>query len=390
MATILLATIYIASISLGLPDSLLGAAWPSMYQELEGSLSWAGSISMVISAGTIFSILYSHRLIRKFGTGKVTVISVAMTALALMGFSMSRDFWHLCLWAIPYGLGAGCVDVALNSYVAVHYKSRHMTWLHCLWGVGAAIGPLIMGKCLMGGLNWTGGYQITGILQIILTTLLFFMLPFWEKKNETVWGKEKCRQKLTLKDVLQQPGAGAMMTGFFCYGALEITVGLWAASYMVFVKRISSSRAAFMTSLFYLGIMMGRFLGGFIADHAGDKYMIRIGQLLAAAGLISLIIPGYEMFWMEGLLLTGMGLAPIYPSLLHSVPKHFGEEAAEVIMSVQIVGAYGGSILMPPLFGILAETFSMRLFPWYLLYLLIMMCVMTELMNRKREKKRRK
>ena len=386
MATILLVIIYIASISLGLPDSLLGAAWPSMYQNLEGSLSWAGMISMVISAGTIVSTLHSHRLIRKFGTGTVTVASVALTALALMGFSMSRDFWHLCLWAVPYGLGAGCVDVALNSYVALHYKSRHMSWLHCLWGVGAAVGPVIMGKCLMGGLNWTGGYQITGILQIILTTVLFCALPFWEKTDHILDGGWRRDRDMTLREILSLPGAKSVMTSFFCYGALEITAGLWAGSYMALFKGISAQKAAFWTSLFYLGIMAGRFLVGFAADRLGDRNMIRLGQVLAMAGIICLILPAYRAFWMEGLVLIGMGFAPIYPGLLHAIPKQFGEERAQAIMSIQIVCAHAGSILMPPLFGVLAEWFSVRLFPWYLLFLLGMMIFTAERSNRRMQR----
>lgn len=389
MATILLVIIYIASISLGLPDSLLGAAWPSMYQDLEGSLSWAGTISMLISAGTIVSILYSHRLIKKFGTGKVTVASVAMTAMALMGFSMSRDFWNLCLWAIPYGLGAGCVDVALNSYVALHYKSRHMSWLHCLWGVGAAIGPLIMGKCLMAGLNWTGGYQITGILQVALTTVLFCVLSFWEKNSQVLEKEKKKGYHMGLREILNVAGLKAVMTCFFCYGALEITAGLWAASYMVMVKRIDAQTAAYWTSLFYLGIMLGRFLVGFAADWVSDKNMIRIGQVLALGGIVCLILPRYRAFWMEGLILVGMGLAPIYPSLLHGIPQQFGEENVQQIMGIQMVCSYGGSILMPPLLGVLAEHFSMRLLPRYLLILLLMMIFMSEWGNHLMKRQKR-
>lgn len=387
MATILLTIIYIAAVGLGLPDALLGAAWPSMVQEMEGALGWAGAISMVISAGTIVSILYSHRLIRVFGTGKVTVISVGMTGLALMGFSMSRNFWHLCLWAVPYGLGAGCVDVAVNSYVALHYKSRHMSWLHCLWGVGAAVGPLIMGKCLTASLNWTGGYQITGILQIALTMILFIALPFWEKGDRALWKRGKYRRDLTFREIVRRPGAGALMISFFCYGALEITIGLWTASYMVLCKDINASRAASLTALFYLGIVMGRFLAGFVADRIKDKNMIRIGQLLTALGFVCLVLPGYEAFWMEGLLLLGMGLSPMYPGLLHAIPEQFGAERAEEMMSVQIVCAYVGSILMPPLFGILAEVYSVGIFPRYLLILQAVLIIMTERVNCSGKKK---
>lgn len=381
MATILLIIIYIAAVSLGLPDSLLGAGWPAMCGDLEGTISWAGTIGMVISAGTILSSLYSYQLIRKFGIGKVTVASVSITALALMGFSMSREFIHLCLWAVPYGLGAGCVDVALNNYVALHYKSRHMSWLHCLWGVGAAIGPLIMGKCLMGGLKWTAGYQITGILQILLTTVLFCVLPFWEKTDLRMEKRKHRDRFLTLKEVFHLSGAGAVMTAFFCYSALESTAGLWAGAYMVFFKGIDVGMAASWTSLFYLGIVSGRFLVGFITDYVGDKNMIRIGQLIAVSGIACLMLPEEIFFLQIGMIFLGFGLAPIYPSLLHATPIQFGEEKTQIIMGVQMAFAYAGSILMPPLLGWIAEFVTIRSYPVYLLALLIMMFFMVERVN---------
>lgn len=381
MATILLIIIYIAAISLGLPDSLLGAGWPAMCENLEGSISWAGTIGMVIAAGTIVSSLHSYRLIRKFGIGRVTVASVCITALGLMGFSMSREFWHLCLWAIPYGLGAGCVDVALNNYVALHYQSRHMSWLHCLWGVGAAIGPLIMGKCLTGGLKWTAGYQITGILQILLTTVLFCVLSFWEKTDLSMEKKKRRGHVMTLKEVFHLSGARAVMTSFFCYSALESTAGLWAGAYMVFFKGVDAGTAASWTSLFYLGIVSGRFLTGFITDYMKDKNLIRAGQVIAVVGIGCLMMPESVYFLQIGMMLLGFGLAPIYPSLLHSTPEQFGEEKSQIIMGVQMVCAYAGSILMPPLLGWIAEAASIKVYPVYLLLLLALLFFMAERVN---------
>lgn len=381
MATILLIIIYIAAISLGIPDSLLGAGWPAMCEDLEGTICWAGTISMVIAGGTVVSSLYSYRLIRKFGIGKVTVASVAITALALMGFSMSREFVHLCLWAIPYGLGAGCVDVALNNYVALHYQSRHMSWLHCLWGVGAAIGPLIMGKCLIGGLKWTAGYQITGILQIILTTVLFCVLSFWERTDLKMEKKKRKGRFLTLKEVFQLPGAGAVMTAFFCYSALENTAGLWAGSYMVFFKGVDAGMAASWACLFYLGIAAGRFLTGFITDYLGDKNMIRAGQIVAVIGVGCLMTSDSVYLLQIGMMLLGFGLAPIYPSLIHATPAQFGEEKSQIIMGVQMAFAYAGSILMPTLLGWMAEVLTIQIYPAYLLLVLILLFFMAERMN---------
>ena len=179
MFQLLLVIIYLAFISLGLPDALLGSAWPSMYRELGASVSYAGIISMIIAGGTIISSLFSDRLIRNFGTGRVTVVSVAMTAAALFGFSSSHSFLQLCVWAVPYGLGAGSVDAGLNNFVALHYKSRHMSWLHCFWGIGATAGPYIMGLCLTRGFKWNSGYMVVGVIQIALVACLVLSLPLW-------------------------------------------------------------------------------------------------------------------------------------------------------------------------------------------------------------------
>lgn len=383
MSSILLIVIYIAFISLGLPDSLLGSAWPVMSQDLEASVSWAGIISMIISAGTILSSMMSGRMMRRLGTGKVTVISVAATALALMGFSLSHNFWHLCLWSIPYGLGAGSVDASLNNYVALHYKSRHMSWLHCFWGVGATIGPFLMGKCLAEGLNWTAGYQMIGIMQIVLTTVLFFALPLWrgEQRGQETEDTEAEKSRLTTGQVFSLPGAKAVLITFFCYCALESTAGLWASSYMVLQRGIDSKTAASWASLFYLGITLGRLICGFITEQIGDKKMVRMGEGLILLGLAVLLLPGDNRMILAGLLLIGLGCAPIYPSIIHSTPEHFGAENSQSIMGFQIACAYTGSSLMPPLFGMLAQHISIRLYPAYLLLFTVLMLFAWEWVN---------
>lgn len=386
MATILLMIIYIAAVSLGVPNSLLGAGGPAMCMDLEGSVLWIGILSSLISAGTIVSSVSSWRLIRKFGVGKVTVFSVGMSALALMGFSMSREFWNLCLWAIPYGLGSGCVDVALNNYVAVHYKARHMNWLHCLWGIGAVIGPLIMGKCLTGGLKWTAGYQITGIFQIILTTVLFCVLSFWEKLEVEKDGKKLRNRFLTWKEVLGLPSAKTMLIESFCYSALESTVGLWAGSYMVFFKGIDVGTAAAWTVLFYLGMVAGCFLNGFLTELLSDRGLIRIGQLASVAGIGCMMLPGEVFFWQIGLLFLGFGLSPVYPSLLHSIPRQFGEEKSQMVMGVQLAFSHGGRMLIPLLIGWIAERTSMESYPLCLFFLLLILSLMAERRNWKMRK----
>lgn len=384
MTHLLLAIIYIAFISLGLPDSLLGSAWPSIYTEFGVPLSYAGIISMIIAFGTIISSLQSDRLTRKLGTGKVTAISVVMTALALFGFSVSHSFAMLCLWAIPYGLGAGSVDASLNNYVALHYESKHMSWLHCMWGVGATLGPYIMGFALTGGNGWNMGYRYIGILQIVLTAVLVFSLPLWKGSKTTATDfTDTSRKPLSLPEIIRIPGAKEVMLCFFCYCALEQTTGLWASSYLTLYKGILPETAASFASLFFIGITIGRALSGFVTMKLSNVQMIRLGQVLIAVGIITMLLPGLPLFSLIGLILIGLGCAPIYPCIIHSTPAHFGAERSQAIIGVQMASAYIGTCLMPPLFGILANRITVALLPLYLLAVLLIMVLMHELLTRK-------
>ena len=378
----LLAIIYLSFISLGMPDSLLGAAWPVMHVELETPLSWSGIIFMIISVGTVISSLNSDRLTRRFGTGKVTAASVALTCAALIGFSLSASFWQLCLWAVPYGLGAGGVDAALNNYVALHYASRHMSWLHCMWGVGATVGPYIMSGVLSRGGSWHGGYLVIGCLQLALTALLFVSLPLW-KSQRTVQTDQESGKAISLANVVAIPGAKAVMLCFFCYCALEQTVGLWASSYLVNVRGVDPVTAARYGSLFFIGITAGRAVSGFITYKLNDAQMVRLGQGIIAAGVALLILPLGEHAALAGLILVGLGCAPIYPSIIHSTPAHFGAERSQALIGVQMASAYVGTSLMPPLFGAISARASLRVFPVYLLALLAVMAASHAILCRK-------
>ena len=378
----LLAIIYLSFISLGLPDSLLGAAWPVMHVELETPLSWSGIIFMIISVGTVISSLNSDRLTRRFGTGKVTAASVALTCAALIGFSLSASFWQLCLWAVPYGLGAGGVDAALNNYVALHYASRHMSWLHCMWGVGATVGPYIMSGVLSRGGSWHGGYLVIGCLQLALTALLFVSLPLW-KSQRTVQTDQGIGRARSLATVVALPGAKAVMLCFFCYCALEQTVGLWASSYLVNVRGVDPVTAARYGSLSFIGITAGRAVSGFITYKLNDAQMVRLGQGIIAAGVALLIQPLGEHAALAGLILVGLGCAPIYPSIIHSTPAHFGAERSQALIGVQMASAYVGTSLMPPLFGAISARASLRVFPVYLLALLAVMAASHAVLCRK-------
>lgn len=379
MVHLLLAIIYIAFISLGLPDSLLGAAWPVMHEDLGAPLSYAGIISMIIAFGTVVSSLQSDRLTLWLGTGKVTAISVAMTATALFGFSASSEFWMLCLWAIPYGLGAGGVDAALNNYVALHCRSWHMSWLHCMWGVGAATGPYIMGMALEMGKGWPAGYHIIAVMQVVLTIILFASLPLWkERKDEVQADSGHKRKPLSLREIFQIPGAREILVAFFCYSAVEQTCGLWASSFLNLSKGISAEQAASFGAMFFIGITVGRAINGFLAMSMHDESMIRMGQVLILLGIVTVMLPASETFALAGLILIGLGCAPIYPCIIHSTPAHFGRDKSQAIIGVQMAAAYIGTMLMPPLFGILANHLSTSLLPIYLLALLALMAFMHE------------
>ena len=378
----LLTIIYLAFISLGLPDSLLGAAWPVMHRELAAPLPWSGIVFMIISVGTVVSSLLSDRLNRRFGTGKVTACSVALTCAALFGFSHSGSFWQLCLWAVPYGLGAGGVDAALNNYVALHYASRHMSWLHCMWGVGATVGPYIMGAALSAGSGWQTGYRVIGCIQLALTAILLLSLRLW-KQNAAESGNQAGEKALSLASILAIPGAKAVMLAFFCYCALEQTVGLWASSYLVNVRGVEPVTAARYGSLFFLGVTGGRAISGFVTYRLNDTQMVRLGQGIIAAGVALLVLPLGTQTALAGLVLIGLGCAPIYPCIIHSTPAHFGAARSQALIGVQMASAYVGTSLMPPLFGALAARASLAIFPLYLLVLLAVMAASHAVLCRK-------
>ncbi len=376
MTHLLLAIIYLAFISLGLPDSLLGSAWPSIYPSINVPISYAGIISMIIAFGTIVSSLQSDRLTFKFGTGKVTAFSVATTAVSLFGFSISNSFLALCLWAIPYGLGAGSVDASLNNYVALNYKSKHMSWLHCMWGLGASTGPYIMGLALTRNWGWNNGYRIIGIMQVVLTAILFISLPLWKSRNtdDSSEGSSERTAPLKFTDVIKIPGAKEIMMAFFCYCAIESTTGLWAATYMTLHKGTTAELAASYASMFYIGITIGRALSGFITMKLNDTQMVRLGQIIIAIGIAVMFIPGPDVVALLGLILIGLGCAPIYPSMIHATPDRFGADKSQAIIGVEMASAYVGTCIMPPIFGFIANTFDVKFLPVYLLIILAILC----------------
>ena len=415
MFTLLLVIIYIAFISLGLPDSVLGAAWPSMFEVLGVPVGYAGIITMIIAGSTIISSLASNFLNKKLGTGRVMVISVAITATALFGFSVSSKFWHLCLIGIPYGLGAGSVDASLNNYVALHYKPRHMSWLHCFWGVGTMIGPIVMSRFIAGGGVWTQGYRAISIFQVILTGVLLLSLPLWKKveklegvaedlvntraeargiRNEHECAKcparlsppeeKKSDSDVTLKSVVKIPGVLSAVLAFLCYCAIEATTGFWATTYMVFARGIDINLATSWAMLFFIGITVGRFLNGFISERFGDKNMIRVGAGIIFVALVLMTLPiSNKWIVLSVFVLAGLGCAPIYPCMIHATPIRFGKENSQALIGLQMACAYSGSTFCPPIFGIIVQKLSIKLLPFYGLLFVIFLIIFTENLNKK-------
>lgn len=381
MATFFLVIIYLAFISLGLPDSLLGSAWPIMHLQLDAPLSFAGIVSMIVSGGTIVSSLSSGFLLSRFGTGKVTFVSVLMTAAALLGFSFAGSFLWLCLLAIPLGLGAGAVDSGLNSFVAAHYKAKHMSWLHCFWGIGATCGPIIMSAWIARDGQWRNGYLTVSIVQFVLVAILLFTLPMW-RRFERPSGID------TENDVSigRTTGAKASMFpvlfSFFCYCSIETTTGIWGASYLVSLRGVDASVAAGWISMFYLGITLGRLLSGFVTMKLSGPRLIRLGQVACAIGVLILMLPLPSESAIAGLLFIGFGLAPIFPGMLHETPARFDAARSQKIMGFQMASAYVGSTFTPPIFGFLAGRMSMGLLPYLQISLLCVMVICCEITNR--------
>lgn len=382
MLTVLLIIIYVSFISLGLPDSVLGSAWPLIHQSLNVPTSYAGIATMIVAGGTIISSFFSSKLIQKLGTGRIVAISVAMTAAGLLGISVVPSFIWICILGVPLGLGAGAVDSALNNFVALHYKAKHMNWLHCFWGIGATTGPFIMSIFLLSDNGWRKGYATIGIIQTVLVICLIVSLPLWKKFETSRNQEEDIKSETKFGTLLRLPGAKPALVGFFCYCSMELTTGLWGSSYLVIYKGLQPERAAKWVSLFYLGITVGRFLAGFLAIKLDNRKMIRIGEIICTFGAVLLLIPVSIYFQMAGLMFIGLGCAPIYPAMLHETPNRFGKEVSQGIMGIQMAVAYVGSTFMPPVFGFLANAAGFEILPFFLLAIIIVMSMVTERVNR--------
>lgn len=377
MTTLLLVVIYLAFISLGLPDSLLGAGWPVMHTHFGVPLQFAGIVSMIISFGTVVSSLASERLTKRFGTRYVTLISIALTAAALLGFSVSTAFWMICLWAIPYGLGAGSIDAALNNYVALHYSSRDMSWLHCFWGIGTIASPYIISFSLSHA-SWQVGYRTVAALQAGIALIVLLTLPLWRVHQNAEDPVQKAKV-LGLSGALRIRGVLPLLIGFCCYCAAESVCMLWTASYLITVRGVTEARAAAFASLFFIGITAGRFLAGFVSDRIGDRNMVRIGTGIILLGLAMTLLPiQSEIAALIGFVIIGLGCAPVYPSIIHATPNHFGAQNAQAIIGLQMASAYIGTTFASPAFGWLSTYTGLWILPLYVAGFIGVMTVMLE------------
>jgi len=383
MFALIIALAYLAFIGLGLPDSLLGSAWPVMYVQLGTDFSFAGIVTMIVAGGTIISSLLSDRVTRRLGAGLTTAIGLLIAAIAMFGFSNASAFWMLCLWAIPYGLAAGTIDAALNNYVALHFSSRHMSWLHSFWGVGAVISPYIMGYALTHDLGWETGYFNVSMIQVGIAIVMFASLPLWRKSKGGVPAPEERGKALSLPQILRIRGVKLVLPAFFSYCAAEASTMLWAVSYLVLHRGISEEIAAQYGALFFWGVTAGRFLGGFVADKAGDRNMIRGSITIMLTGIIMILLPlETNQVSLIGLVILGLGCATVYPSIIHSTPANFGAENSRAIIGVQMAGAYTGSTFMPPLLGLIARFTGIGIYPFFILGFAMLLLLMTELLNR--------
>ncbi|MDR2752594.1 MAG: MFS transporter [Clostridiales bacterium] len=374
---VLLILIYMAFISLGLPDSLLGAAWPVMRTDLGAGLSMAGAISAVICAGTVVSSLLSSRVIHRFGTGKVTFVSVFLTAISLLGISFSGSIALIFLLAVPLGLGAGSVDAALNNFVSNHYKAMHMNWLHCFWGLGATAGPIVMSYFIAQNGQWRKGYGTIAIIQFVLASILLVTLPLWKKAGSEA-SEEKKAEFLSNSQAVKKKGVKAAMLAFLCYCGYEVGTTLWAASYLKEQRGLTADKAASWAALVYAGITIGRFISGIASNKLSSTFLIRLGSAIAATGLIILILPLPSSACIWGLALLGFGAAPFYPSMIHETPRRFGKESSQTITGLQMASAYIGSTCFPPIIGFLSSVFSLGVFPWILLALAVSALALSE------------
>ncbi|MBR4785594.1 MAG: MFS transporter [Fibrobacter sp.] len=387
----LLVVIYVAFIGLGLPDTVLGAAWPLMQRDMHAPLSAAGLLSIIVSVGTIVSSLLTPKLLRLIGTGKLVFVSIALTALASVGYGFSTAFWMMCLFAIPMGIGAGAIDVSLNNFAAIHLESKHTSWLHASWGIGACLGPALLAGSAFFGFGWRGAYEMVAFLLAIIAVMMLASLPMWKRRER---GDSRLQQTsstpdISLRAALRVPGMKLSFLTFFFYSSLEISTSLWCGTYLV-ARGFEPEVGALAVSLMFASVMVGRILSGFFAIRFTDMRLVHAGIAIVVVGCLVLVFPLPLWVTPVCICLLGLGCAPVYPSLIHATPARFGEELSGRAISIQMAGSYLGSIIMPPAFGFVASHFSVIVWPIALAFfvgsLLLCVCLLDYVTRRRLNK----
>lgn len=385
--TSLLIVIFICFIGVGLPDSVLGSAWPVIYKELNLPISLAGYISATVSACTIVSSLISAKVIKRFGAGGVTAISTVMTALALFGFACTKNPVCFFVMAIPLGLGAGSIDTALNNFVALHYSASKMNFLHCFYGLGIAVSPYLMSAALSADNNWRKGYVLVAIIQSVISVVAVAALPLWKKAEKKDAESNSNESKiLSLSQMFRMPMALMSSFAFFASCALELTAGSWSSSFFVNTKGVSADLAAKITMLFYVGLASGRFLSGILTGKFSRWRVVYASSIVMLFSIVLLMMPLHFSVSSVALFFIGMGIGPIFPNLTHLTPKIFGRDISGSIIGLQQTASYVGIMLMPWIFGMIAENLSTALFPFYLFVLYIIFIFVLLLLGKKAKK----
>ncbi len=379
MTTLLLIVIYITFIGLGIPDSLFGAAWPAIYTEFSLPISLGSCITILISITTMTSSLMSARLITRFGTPRVTAVSTALTAIGLLGFSLSGRFVFLLISAIPMGFGAGAIDSGLNNYVALHYKANHMSFLHCFYGIGVTISPYLMSVALGGEGGWRGGYRITFFIQLFVTAVTLISLPLWKKVGSRgmagVGNLDEADiefRTLKMSEMAKMPKVRAVWLLFLASTTIEFTTGVWGSTFLVNSRGMTAENAARIITFYYGGMALGRFISGILASRVSSWKIVKIGVCVLGAALILMFFPVGKISG-AALFLVGLGNGPFYPNLTHLTPTNFGADISQSVMGSQMASACIGTIILTPLFGVLAQNIGTGFFP---VYLVIMYCLM--------------
>lgn len=373
MATVLLIVIYIAFIGLGVPDSLIGSAWPAVHTELNIPVESVSILTLLISGCTVLSSLFSAGILNKLGTAKVTAFSTAMTAAALLGFSLTASFWFMLPLAVVLGFGAGAIDSGLNNYVALHFKASHMNFLHCFYGVGVSLSPYLMARALA-GIGWRGGYRYAFYVQLGISLLLIASVPLWKTRSSGEAAEENSRN-LTFWQMAKMAEARRVWLIMLATNGIEYACGVWGSTYLVEAKRFDAAHGALALTIYYAGMSVGRFLSGLLADKICTWKRIGIGAAILAPGIGIMLLPLHGAVTVLGLFLVGLGNGSIYPNMIHLTPHNFGKEVSQSMMGSQIAFAYIGVMLAPPTVSFISELFGIEAYPVLLAVLYVTMVI---------------